>query len=71
MEINAGKVVKHTPSAVLAPGTGLGEAFLIWNGKDYIACSSEGGHGDFAPTSPVMPGATVTVSASRAVTGPG
>jgi glucokinase len=56
VEINAGKVVKHTPIAVLAPGTGLGEAFLIWNGKDYIACSSEGGHGDFAPTSPVQAG---------------
>ena len=29
---------------MLAPGTGLGEAFLIWGGQAYIACSSEGGH---------------------------
>ena len=35
--------------AVVAPGTGLGEAFLVWNGSAYLACSSEGGHADFAP----------------------
>jgi glucokinase len=50
-EINAGKPVEKSPIAVLAPGTGLGEAFLIWGGKEYIACSSEGGHADFAPSS--------------------
>jgi glucokinase len=42
--------------AVLAPGTGLGEAFLIWGGQDYITCSSEGGHADFAPTDDVQAG---------------
>jgi len=56
VEINAGKVVEHSPIAVLAPGTGLGEAFLIWSGKDYIACSSEGGHADFAPTNEIQAG---------------
>ena len=56
MEINAGKAVQHAPIAVLAPGTGLGEAFLIWGGHDYIACSSEGGHTDFAPTNQVQAG---------------
>jgi glucokinase len=35
--------------AVVAPGTGLGEAFLTWNGSRYDAYPSEGGHGDFAP----------------------
>jgi glucokinase len=55
-EINAGKAVPHSAIAVLAPGTGLGEAFLIWDGQDYIACASEGGHGDFAPTTPVQAG---------------
>ncbi len=54
--INAGKAVEHAPIAVLAPGTGLGEAFLIWSGKDYIACSSEGGHADFAPANEVQAG---------------
>ena len=41
---------------MLAPGTGLGEAFLIWSGQDYIACASEGGHADFAPTNQVQAG---------------
>jgi glucokinase len=54
--INAGKAVEHAALAVLAPGTGLGEAFLIWNAGDYIACPSEGGHADFAPTNPLQAG---------------
>lgn len=54
--INAGQPVEHSALAVLAPGTGLGEAFLIWNGKHYIACPSEGGHGDFAPTNQIQAG---------------
>lgn len=39
--------------AVLAPGTGLGEAFLTWDAhrKVYVAHPSEGGHVDFAPNS--------------------
>jgi glucokinase len=48
--INAVDAAKDAPIAVVAPGTGLGEAFLIWDGQDYIACASEGGHADFAPT---------------------
>ena len=35
--------------AVIAPGTGMGEAYLTWNGKQYQAHASEGGHVDFAP----------------------
>lgn len=38
-----------SPRAVLAPGTGLGQAFLLWDGARYIAHPSEGGHADFAP----------------------
>ena len=56
VEINAGRADKRAPIAVLAPGTGLGEAFLIWNGEGYLACSSEGGHADFAPTNQVQAG---------------
>jgi glucokinase len=48
--INVGEAVEGAPIAVVAPGTGLGEAFLIWNGDDYIACASEGSHADFGPT---------------------
>lgn len=35
--------------ALIAAGTGLGEACLVWNGKSHIPFSSEGGHADFAP----------------------
>jgi glucokinase len=41
-EVNAGCALAHSPIAVLAPGTGPCEAFLIWSGQDYIACASEG-----------------------------
>jgi len=47
--LNAGTLQPEGPIAVIAPGTGLGEAFLIWDGRSYIACSSEGGHADFGP----------------------
>ena len=48
--INAGKPEAQGPVAVIAPGTGLGEAFLIWSDDRYTACPSEGGHADFGPT---------------------
>lgn len=35
--------------AVIAAGTGLGEAMLYYDGMDYHPISSEGGHSDFAP----------------------
>ena len=35
--------------AVIAPGTGLGEGFLVKTRFGYKPCSSEGGHTDFAP----------------------
>lgn len=34
---------------VIAPGTGLGEAFMVWTGKRYLACPTEGGHASFGP----------------------
>ena len=36
--------------AVLAAGTGLGEAIIAWNGTQYHVMATEGGHSDFAPT---------------------
>src|SRR5882672_3229411 len=36
---------------VIAAGTGLGEAALAWTPAGYRVLPSEGGHGDFAPTS--------------------
>jgi len=35
--------------ALIAAGTGLGEAILFWDGSRYIVSASEGGHCDFAP----------------------
>jgi glucokinase len=35
--------------AVIAPGTGLGEAGLFWNGRQHEVFACEGGHADFAP----------------------
>jgi glucokinase len=52
--INAGESVSGAPIAVIAPGTGLGESFLTWNGQRYETHSSEGGHSDFAPTNPTQ-----------------
>jgi glucokinase len=48
--INSGHRDPHGAIAMIAPGTGLGEAFLVWSGAGYTACSSEGGHADFGPT---------------------
>lgn len=41
----------HATIAVIAPGTGLGEAVLISESGRYCALPSEGGHADFAPGS--------------------
>lgn len=36
-------------AAIIAPGTGLGEAGLFWDGQFYRPFATEGGHTDFAP----------------------
>ncbi|HVR27883.1 MAG TPA: glucokinase [Candidatus Polarisedimenticolia bacterium] len=48
--INKGEPVANGPIAIIAPSTGLGESFLTWDGSQYSAHGSEGGHSDFAPT---------------------
>ena len=35
---------------IVAPGTGLGMALMIWTGASWLPVASEGGHVDFAPT---------------------
>jgi glucokinase len=35
--------------ALISAGTGLGEAFMIFDGRDHVPYPSEGGHADFAP----------------------
>jgi glucokinase len=47
--LNDEKPVHGGSKGVVAPGTGLGEGFLVWNGEGYMSCRSEGGHATFAP----------------------
>jgi glucokinase len=49
--LNKGVPELNGVRAVIAPGTGLGEAFLVWDGERYRAFPSEGGHADFGPNS--------------------
>lgn len=52
--IKEGKTVKNPERyVVLAPGTGLGQSFLICSQGKKIVIPSEGGHADFAPTTEI------------------
>jgi glucokinase len=76
--LNTGEPLAGGALAVIAPGTGLGESFLIWDGTRYRAFPSEGGHADFAATSELEAGLCVHllgrfghVSVERVCSGPG
>jgi len=63
---------------ILAPGTGLGEAGLFWDGEAYRPFATEGGHSDFAPRTAIdlelhahLEGEGATVSWEHVVSGPG
>ena len=47
--LSRGELVVGGSVAIVAPGTGLGEGFLVWDGERYVAVASEGGHNDYAP----------------------
>ncbi|MFQ5846273.1 MAG: glucokinase [Candidatus Methylomirabilales bacterium] len=47
--LNEGQSHSQGNMALIAAGTGLGEAILFWDGEAYRAVSSEGGHADLAP----------------------
>jgi glucokinase len=47
--LNRGETDQNGVISVIAPGTGLGQSYLTWNGHHYLAHASEGGHTDFAP----------------------
>jgi glucokinase len=49
LTLNKGRTVPGGVIAVVAAGTGLGQAYLMWDGSRYRAYPSEGGHADFAP----------------------
>lgn len=40
-------------AAVISPGTGLGEAGMYWDGSHYHPYATEGGHCNFAPSTPL------------------
>jgi glucokinase len=52
--LNGGVPIAQGTLAVIAPGTGLGEAYLTWHKSRYQAYASEGGHADFAPVTPLQ-----------------
>jgi glucokinase len=47
--LQAGNLVPRGVKAIIAAGTGLGQAFLVWCGERYIVHDSEGGHASFSP----------------------
>lgn len=68
----------HGNRAVIAAGTGLGEAGLFWDGSRHRPFGTEGGHADFAPSDEpgigllrFLMGEHARVSWERVVSGPG
>ena len=49
LELNAGTSEPDAPAALIASGTGLGEAVIHWYDSSHLVVASEGGHADFAP----------------------
>ena len=47
--LNPGEPNATGNAAILAAGTGLGEAGLFWDGNRHLPIASEGGHAEFAP----------------------
>jgi glucokinase len=78
--IAKGKRREGANIAILAAGTGLGEAMLVWSGEEYVPSATEGGHCDFTPNSELelelwsyLKSTTGNghVSMERALSGPG
>jgi glucokinase len=51
VELNSDAQRRQGNYAVLAAGTGLGEAIIVWDGAKHHVMATEGGHTDFAPNS--------------------
>jgi glucokinase len=76
--IQAGSNKQKANRALIAAGTGLGEAGLFWDGKNHIPFASEGGHTDFAPRNELeialfgyMQAKFGHISYERIISGPG
>jgi len=77
LTIQAGEARGGT-KALIAAGTGLGEALLHWDGTRHVVHSSEGGHTDFGPRNDLeigllkfLRGESGHVSYERVISGPG
>ena len=69
---------KKANAVLIAPGTGLGEGILFFDGTSHVPMASEGGHSDFAPRNDVeiellsyLSAMFGHVSYERIVSGPG
>ncbi len=78
VELQAGQAGSLGNQAIIAAGTGLGEAGLYWDGKDHHPFATEGGHADFAPGSTLesellahLAGSYGHLSWERLLSGPG
>jgi glucokinase len=84
--LSADRFVNLTPglrggtgnAALIAAGTGLGMALMLWDGERFHACASEGGHQEFAPRDELeidllrhLRRRHARVSIERVVAGPG
>ncbi|MEQ1529068.1 MAG: glucokinase, partial [Methylococcales bacterium] len=52
LELNPNALSQTGNIAVIAAGTGLGEAILYWDGSKHLPMATEGGHTDFAAQNP-------------------
>jgi glucokinase len=78
LALDEGASPRQGNAALIAAGTGLGEAMLYWNGEDFTPIASEGGHADFAPRNEIemellryLLGRFSRVSYERVLSGPG
>jgi glucokinase len=78
VSLNRGSDRASGNQSVIAPGTGLGQAGLYWDGKRHHVFACEGGHADFAPQGELqiellrfLEGRYEHVSYERILSGPG
>lgn len=78
LELNPRTTKSAANAALIAAGTGLGEAVLFWDGRRLVPSASEGGHADFAPHNALetelysyLNGKFGHVSWERVLSGPG
>lgn len=76
--LNKAKARRGQHLALVAPGTGLGQALIIVRNGQYIPIASEGGHVDFSPNNEAevslwryLHGLYGHVSVERVISGPG